>query len=101
MLRQITETGNTLILKSNTEDSLSGKNSRRRASGAGSSPALSAKLFKKLRNLDRRITLLKGYLQYDMLYPAQCRIYRETINKLDHQRKKIRNQRKAYICQNQ
>jgi len=79
-------------------NSLSGQNSRRRASGASSSLASSTILFHKLQKLDREISHAKyaesmGLLGWCPASEYERRVLK--VQKLDRKRTIIRNQRKA------
>ena len=75
-----------------TNDSLGRKEHSRRTSGASSSLARSSKLFKKLRDLDRRITELSIYLPYSTFWPKEIKEYK----RLDEKRKLVRQERKRF-----
>ncbi len=93
-----------------SRDSLSGQNRCRRAAGLGSSPSLSilpksqkTRLWKRLREYDRKISKLKGTPAW-YLYGKKCQDYMSdsalkvlaTIEKLDAKRKEVRNKLKGY-----
>lgn len=91
-----------------SRDSLGGQNSPRRRSGARSSRALST-IFKKLQKLDRQIAELDSHWMvsleqrliaggYALSKDSNKRYWnnRDKRSKLDHQRKELRAQRKAF-----
>ena len=80
--------------------SLGGKNSHRRMSGARSSRA-SSTIFFKLRNLDRKISIIDKNIYLYKLYPSMIHhnrsYYENNLKrriKLDEQRKQLRAERK-------
>lgn len=77
-----------------SRNSLSGKNTAGTASGARSSRA-SCALFKKLQKLDRKIAKAapRGYSLW--ITPSQLKAHKLRLEKLDQQRKEVRELRKA------
>lgn len=79
-------------------DSLSGQNMRGRPAGVGSSPAPSTlstkektRLWKRLRKLDREISLIPRYLLFEEWpYPDQRNEARGRFKRFDEQRKQAR-----------
>lgn len=80
-----------------SRNSLGGKNSSRRTSGARSSRASSA-IFKKLRKLDRQISLIDNWLRIHPLWWVKSFHQKELTRRerLDEKRKAVRRERKNY-----
>lgn len=78
--------------------SLSGKNSRRRASGSGSRPDSPTLLFQRLRKLDREISALDYAIRLKSYVCYSSKSLDQLIDKrshLDAIRAIVRNKRKA------
>lgn len=85
------------------KNSLGGKNSHGRMSGARSSRA-SSTIFKKLQKLDREISFLKArcsLANYYILGKPFIKKTEERIEKLDLKRKEVRLERKKFLNEQQ